>query len=37
MKLLLLLILIAAILFYGIIRSGKSRELYQGKEGDLKR
>jgi hypothetical protein len=37
MKLFLLLILLAAILFYGIIRSGKSRELYPRKEGDLKR
>jgi hypothetical protein len=32
MKLFLLLIILAAVLFYGIIRSGKSRELYQGKK-----
>jgi hypothetical protein len=32
MKLFLLLILLAAILFYVIIKSGKSRELYQGKK-----
>jgi hypothetical protein len=32
MKLFLLLIILAAILFYGIIKSGKSRELYQTRK-----